>query len=51
MALQPRDGPWPPLWVSWQVYYNVGYQTHDQPGLVILIQPPETSSGEATIDI
>jgi hypothetical protein len=37
--------------LSWQVYYDVGYQPHDQPGLVILIQPPETSSGGATIHI
>jgi hypothetical protein len=34
-----------------QVYYDVGYQPHDQPVLVSLIQPPETSNGEATIDI
>jgi hypothetical protein len=32
LALQPRVGPWPPLRVSWQyVYYDVGYQPHDQP--------------------
>jgi hypothetical protein len=51
MALQPRVGPWPPLRVLWQIYYDVGYQAHDQPVLVILIQPQETFCGEATIDI
>jgi hypothetical protein len=32
VALQPRVGPWPPLRVSWQVYYDVGYQPHNRPG-------------------
>jgi hypothetical protein len=31
--------------------YDAGYQPQNQPVLVILIQPPETSSGGATIDI
>jgi hypothetical protein len=52
MALQPESGLGLPYGLRdiW-VYYDVGYQPHDQPVLVILFQPPETSSGETTIDI
>jgi hypothetical protein len=32
------------------VYYDVGYQPHDPPVLVMLIQPPETSSGAVTTE-